>query len=333
MVDSRSSIVLPQVKGKEPLMNACHRPSAIAHRPATVLASCLVLLASTISPASGQELEPRNLTNVPIGMNFVAAGYAYSRGNVLLDPAVPVEDLNANIHAVVAAYVRAFSFFGLSSKVDIIVPFAGADWTGTLSGVDSARAATGFGDPAVRFAVNFVGAPAMRLAEFASYRPKTIVGASVQTRIPIGQYDAARLLNLGAHRWSFRVQTGISHTIDRWIFEGHVAAWLFTRNGNFNGGQTLDQKPLFAAKLHVIRALRNGMWLAVSGGYAAGGRPTLDGVRRDFTLGTFRFAGTVVLPFARVHALKLTLASTKRIEEGPDFDNVALVYQYRWGGR
>ena len=314
-------------------MIPCHRPSPIGHRLGKVLAGCLVLTVYVISPAPAQELEPRNLTNVPIGMNFLVVGYGYSRGNVLLDPAVPIENLNANIHASVAAYVRAFSLLGLSSKVDLVVPFAHADWTGQLSGVDSARSATGFGDPSVRLAVNFVGAPAMRLAEFASYQPKTIVGASIRAQVPVGQYDPERLLNLSAHRWTFKVQTGISHTVSSWIFEGHVAAWLFTRNGNFNGGQTLDQKPLFAAKLHVIRALRNGMWLAVSGGYAAGGRPTLDGVRRDFTLGTFRFAGTVVLPFARVHAVKLTLASTKRIEEGPDFDNVALVYQYRFGGR
>ncbi len=315
------------------LMRKGHRLSAIAHRPATVIASCLVLLASTNSPAPSQELEPRNLTNLPVGTNFAVLAYGYSRGNVLLDPAVPVEDLTANIHAFVGAYVRAISFFGLSSKVDVVVPFAFADWSGVLGGVDSSRSATGFGDPAVRLSVNFVGAPALRLAEFASYRPKTIVGASIRTRIPIGQYDPARLLNLGAHRWTFKIQTGISHTVSSWIFEGHVAAWLFSRNGDFFGGQTLDQRPLFAGKVHIIKALRNGMWLAVSGGYAAGGRPTVDGDLRDFALATFRFSGTLVFPFARTHAVKLVLASSKRIEEGPDYDNVVLAYQYRWGGR
>ena len=297
------------------------------------LATCLILLATIAQPASSQELEPRNLTNVPIGMNFTVLAYGYSRGNVLLDPAVPVEDLNADIHAFAGGYVRAISFFGLSSKVDVIVPFAFADWSGVLGGADTSRSAAGFGDPAVRLSVNFVGAPALRLADFASYQPKTIVGASIRTRIPIGQYDPARLLNLGAHRWTFKMQTGISHTISSWIFEGHVAAWLFTQNGDFFGGQTFAQRPLFSAKVHIIKALRNGMWLAASAGYAAGGRPIVNGDVRDFKLATFRFAGTLVLPFARGHAVKLTAASSRRIEEGPDFDTFVLAYQYRWGGR
>lgn len=302
-------------------------------RLTVALASVTLLSLSPFHLAVAQELEPRNLTNVPIGTNFGVLAYGYARGNVLLDPAVPVEDLNANLHTFVAGYVRAFSFFGLSSKLDLVVPFAFGEWTGSLSGADTARSATGFGDPSMRLAVNFVGAPALRRADFASYRPKTIVGGSVQARIPIGQYDPERLLNLGSNRWTVRVQTGISHTIETWIFEGHVSAWLFTRNSDFFGGQTVDQRPLFAGKVHIIKALPNGVWLAVSGGYAAGGRPTVDGVLRDFSLETFRFAGTVVFPFADGHAVKLTLASAKRIEEGPDFDNLLLAYQHRWGGR
>ena len=259
------------------LMRDGHRLSTIAHRPVTVMASCVVLLATAISPAPAQELEPRSLTSLPVGTNFAVLAYGYSRGNVLLDPAVPVEDLTATIHAFAGVYVRAISFFGLSSKVDVIVPFAFADWSGVLSGVDSSRSATGFGDPAVRLSVNFVGAPALRLPEFASFRPKTIVGASIQTRVPIGQYDPARLLNLGAHRWTFKIQSGISRTAGSWILEGLVAARLFTRNGDFFGGQTLDQRPLFSGKVHIIKALRNGMWFAASAGYASGGRLTLDG--------------------------------------------------------
>ena len=100
-----------------------------------------------------------------------------------------------------------------------------------------------------------------------------------------------------------------------------------------SGSQNGKKKKRAPAHSDIIKALKNGMWLAVSGGYASGGRPTIDGNVGDLHLATFRFAGTLVFPFARTHALKLVLASSKRIEEGPDYDNVVLAYQYRWGGR
>lgn len=42
--------------------------------------------------ASGfsQEIEPRSLTNVPVGTNFAVLGYGFASGNILIDPALPL---------------------------------------------------------------------------------------------------------------------------------------------------------------------------------------------------------------------------------------------------
>jgi hypothetical protein len=80
------------------------------------LASAALTLHLAVSVGRAQELEPRALTNVPVGTNFVALGYAYAQGNILLDPAIPVEDLDSKLHTFIGAYVRALDFFGLSSK-------------------------------------------------------------------------------------------------------------------------------------------------------------------------------------------------------------------------
>ena len=39
-----------------------------------------------------QELAPRTYINSPVGINFLGAGYVFSSGNLLLDPALPIED-------------------------------------------------------------------------------------------------------------------------------------------------------------------------------------------------------------------------------------------------
>jgi hypothetical protein len=283
------------------------------------------------SPLLAQELEPRLLTNVPVGSNFALAGYGFASGNLLLDPAVPIEGLNSNLHTFVGAYIRSIDVFGLAGKVDAVLPFALGDWTGEFGGQDSSRSIDGFGDPRVRMSVNFVGSPALGKDSWADWEQRTIVGASLQLVMPLGQYDPSRLINLGSNRWTFRPQVGLSHAMGLWILEGAVAAWLFTDNQDFFGGLELEQRPLFTFKSHLIRSLSGGWWLSLGAGYGTGGRTLVEGIERDTHISTFRFSGTLAAPLGRGHTLKLVLTSGVRQERGPDFDAVAITYQYLWG--
>jgi len=299
--------------------------------PAALVALVVLLLWTRVTFA--QELEPRSLTNVPIGVNFAVLSYAYSAGDILLDPAVPIEDLDAKLHVIVGGYVRSIDFFGRSGKVDIIVPFASGDWNGVVSGRDSSTVRNGFGDPRVRLSVNFVGAPALRATEYGGYRQHTIIGASLQVIAPLGQYDPSKLINLGSNRWTFRPQLGTSHAVGNWILETYASAWLFAKNSDFYGGNELKQAPLAAFKIHAIYTMpKRRSWLALDAGYAIGGRTEINDVKRDTRISTFRFGATVAVPLAARHTVKITGVTGVRHERGPDFDAIALTYNYRWGG-
>ncbi len=41
--------------------------------------------------SSSQDLEPRSLSSIPIGVNFAIASYGCSSGNILLDNSLPIE--------------------------------------------------------------------------------------------------------------------------------------------------------------------------------------------------------------------------------------------------
>lgn len=292
----------------------------------------LLLASLYASTTSAQELEPRALTNVPIGLNFAGVGYAYTVGNMLLDPAVPVEDLNAKLHILAGVYVRAIDFFGMSGKIDAIVPFANGDWTGILAGRDTMRTASGMGDPRFRLSVNLIGAPALRLSEFRTYKQRVIVGTSLQVIVPVGQYDATKLLNLGSNRWTFRWQFGAGFAAGKWTIETMGGLWVFLKNTDFWGGRELEQRPLATAKVHLIRSFRRGFWLAANLGYGYGGRGIVNGVESDARISTFRLGLTLAVPISNAHTIRLVATSGARIEEGPDFDAIALFYMYRWGG-
>jgi hypothetical protein len=280
-----------------------------------------------------QELEPRSLTNVPVGMSFALAGYAYSTGNILLDPAIPIENLDAKLHTLVGGYVRAIDLFGRSGKVNFVVPYAAGDWEGVVSGRDSSTVRDGFGDPAVQLSVNFIGAPALRATDYGTYSQHTIVGASLLVVAPLGQYDPSKLINLGSNRWAFRPQLGTSHVTGDWILETYASVWLFTKNSDFFSGNQLEQAPLLALKVHAIYTWpKRKSWLALDVGYAFGGRTEVNDVKKDTRMSTFRFGVTLAVPLGPRHTVKLTGFTGVRHERGPDFDALALTYNYTWGG-
>jgi len=106
-----------------------------------------VALASLItavlaSTAHAQELEPRAYVNLPVGINFLVAGYAYSQGGMSFDPWLPVEDGNWKIHPAVIAYAGSLNLWGQSGKVDVTLPYWSLSGTALVSGVPREREVT-----------------------------------------------------------------------------------------------------------------------------------------------------------------------------------------------
>ena len=259
----------------------------------------------------------------------MVAGYGYSTVNVLFDPSVPIEGARAKVHRAVFAYLRTIDFFGLSGKVDLVVPFViDSYWEGLLNGQPASTVRTGFPDPMVRLSVNFIGAPALPLSEFQAYQEKTIVGASLQIRLPMGEYSGQKIINLGANRLTFKPQIGASQNVGRWVFEEYFSVWLFTPNPDLLGAR-MTQKPIYAFKAHVAYLFGKGAWLAADAGFGLGGRTTVDGLPKERQK-NIRLGATLALPLGLKHAVKLNFSSGVETRVGSDFETVALAYQYRW---
>jgi len=160
--------------------------------------------------AEAQDAEPRLYTNTPVDLNFLIAGYVYSQGKLAFDPSLSIADAQFHTHTGAAAYVRSFDLWGQSAKFDLIVPYSAFSAHGLVAGQPREREMSGLGDPRFRVSVNLLGAPALSVREFASYKQDLIIGVSLQVSTPLGQYDDTKLLNLGNNRWSFRSELGIS---------------------------------------------------------------------------------------------------------------------------
>ncbi len=283
--------------------------------------------------AFAQELEPRAITNVPVGTNFVAANYSYAQGNILFDPALPLEDVQAKTHALIGGFVSSFNFFGMSAKLNVILPYAYGDWEGIYQAVDTTTQRNGMADLRFGFAFNFIGSPALKLSEFSTYEQNTIAGFSLQMIAPTGQYFSDKLINLGSNRWAFRPQFGFSKKINTWYVEGALASWFYTRNRSFWDGNTLQQKPIGVTKLHLIKTLDKGVWLAFCLGYAYGGRSFVNDQKSKATISTMRIGAVTSIPLKKSNSIKLMAFKAIRFEQGADFFSLNIAYQYNWNYR
>jgi hypothetical protein len=279
-----------------------------------------------------QELEPRAYSISPVGTNFAVVGFARSSGDVDFDPSLPIEDASAVLYRAFLSYGRALNFFGRSANVAITLPYLWGDLAGKVNGSPEQVHRSGLANPAMRFAVNLYGAPALDFEQFARYSQKTNIGASVVVVPPLGQYDPARFVNIGTNRWAAKPEIGISRRVGRWYFDVYLGVWLFSSNDNYQG-RVRKQDPIGSAQIHVSYNLKPRLWVAFETNYYTGGRTVIDGIARADLQRNSRFGSTISIPLTKRQSVKFSGSSGALTNIGADFLSIGVAYQYLWGGR
>jgi hypothetical protein len=285
--------------------------------------------------AQAQEIEPRRWSHLPMGANFLGGAYAYTNGNIYLEPDLRIDDASFEMHTMAIKYIRSFELFGKSARIDLTQPYQLGQWSGLLNGVPASIDRAGWADSFVRFAINLYGAPPLSGQEFADYRAKTksdtVVGVGLVTQLPTGQYFTDKLINLGSNRFTFRPQFGVVHNWDKWSAELTTTASFFTENDEFFKGNVLEQDPLYTADANLIYTFRPGFWLAGSVGYGYGGITSLNGVESDNRVGNLGFGVSVGLPISRSLGVKFGYIGTRtQVKTGMDSDTLTCAFSLMW---
>lgn len=267
----------------------------------------------------------------PVDLNIVGLPYTYQTGSVITDPSLPVQNVDAKFNAATAFYERTFAFFGRSASAAIALPYVWGKGTGEV--FEQARSITrsGQGDMVLRLVSNILGGPALSREEFARAPAETTLGASLVIAMPTGQYDGAKLVNIGTNRWSFKPEIGFSHPAGPWTFDLYAGAWFFTANDNFFGGHQRTQEPLVALQGHVIYTFSHGgPWLALDATWYSGGQTTVDGVLHSDRQSNTRIGATLAVPIGHRQTIKAAWAKGASVRFGQDFTTIGVTYQYLW---
>lgn len=288
--------------------------------------------------AAAQDLAPRAYLPTPVGSNAVILTYGLATGDVLLDPTVPITDASGTVHSPVASYYRAFGLAGRSANITGSMPFAIADFRGKVVGQDRAAHRAGIGDVVLRLAVNLKGGPARTAPEFMKGKqPSSLLGASLKVVMPTGQYDPARLINIGTNRWAFKPELAVVQRLGKVIVEGYAGVWFFTANDEFfapdpaRPAAVRTQDPIGAWEVHVSYDVKPRLWISADVNYWRGGRTSVNGVPAVETLqANSRLGLTGSVPLTRRQALKVSYSEGVVVRLGGDFRVFSAGWQYSW---
>ena len=302
-------------------------------RRIALMSGILATLGSLVpTTACAQQMDPRSYANIPIDMNFLLAGYAYSWGDVVFDPSVPVTNADAKVNAVYFGYIRSLDFWGQSGTLGLVVPYASADGQGTVEGQTTSVVRSGFGDATLRLSMNLYGAPALSLREFRDYRQDFIVGASLLVTAPTGRYYQDKVINIGTNRWSFKPEVGVSKALGNWILEGALGVTFYTDNDEFYPGNSVRQQdPLYGTQAHVIYNFSPALWGSLDMTYYVGGTTSVNGVPKADLEQNVRWGATLSQALNRNNSIKLYFGTGAIVRAGTKFDTAGIVWQYRWG--
>ena len=272
--------------------------------------------------------------------NAVILGYAFNDGSIFFGSVLPITNASGRYSVPNISYYHAFSFFGRSANFTATLPYVVGTFQGELSGSQQQIYRSGLADSLYRVSVNLIGGPAMQPREFAKWKQKTLLGASIQIVAPTGQYYPSHLINPGNNRWVFKPELGFSHRWGNWIVDAYAGAWLFTENTNYLTGSqfskrqnTLAQSPIGSVEMHLSYDVKPRLWASIDGNYWYGGGTTVDNVIKVGTLQSdSRIGGTISVPFTKHQSVKFSYSDGTLARIGGSFQTVSIAWQYSWVG-
>jgi Putative MetA-pathway of phenol degradation len=281
---------------------------------------------------NAQDLEPRAYVRVPINMNLITAGYSYSKGGVVTDPTLPLQNLEGKISMFSAGFVHSFNLFGLTAQALAAIPYFWINASALYNGQPQTASRSGIGDMRFRISILFLGAPGAKLREFVKQKPKTVLAGSLTILAPTGVYNSNHLINVGSGRWALKPELAFSQPLgNRWLFDLYAGVWFYTNNDAYFPGNALrSQSPVGAFQAHGSYTVKPNLWAAFDVTYYAGGNATINGRLQNARLSNVRYGATIVLPTIKKSSLKLAFSTGAYVLAGTNFTTFSIGWSYLW---
>lgn len=301
--------------------------------------TCKTLLWSLIAlmcrPMSGQDLAPRAYVISPVRSNAVIFTYSFFDGGVNFNGAVPITNATGTFSIPIFSVYHSFSFFRRSANFTASLPYGVGTFQGELVGTHRQIYRSGLVDFTARFSVNLLGGPAMKPQQFAKWKQKVLLGASLRVIAPTGQYDPTKIVNWSINRWAFKPEFGYSERWGKWVLDAYGGVWFYTTNQAFGPvNKPQNESPIGSLEGHFSHDFkRPGTWVSLDGNFWWGGLTRLSGIQNLKTeQAGSRVGGTGAWRFSKHQSVKLSYSAGTYSRFGGNYQNVSVAWQYSWLG-
>ena len=284
-----------------------------------------------------QDLAPRAYVITPLHANAVTLTWSFYDGGLNFNGAIPVKDATGTYNVPVLSYYHSLNFFGRSANITASLPYAVGTFQGELFNQQRSVYRSGLLDLNIRFSVNLKGGPALQPQQYAKWRQKLLLGASLRVVAPTGQYDPTKLINWGINRWAFKPEFGYSQRWGHWVLDGYAGVWFYTTNPAYYdipvpAPQT--ESPIGSFEGHLSWDHKQGrLWASLDGNFWWGGITALNGTRNlDSKQTSSRIGATASIPFTKHQSVKVSYSDGAYIRFGGNYNNVSVAWQYSWIG-
>jgi hypothetical protein len=298
---------------------------------------CFILLTLAVlhcpDRAFAQFSDPRAYENTATGTNQIELGYAYAHGDTSIDTSVIVTGAQLDLHQGMIGYTRYFGWLHRLMWVEAGVP--AARLAGSITGTNVRRSTAGAGDSSYGLGMLLRGGAALSPTQFADYTPRTTLGVSFTATAPTGSYDADRILNLGADRWSLKPEIALSHPFgpaQKWVFDAYANVYFYTDNTSYQGREILRQEPLPGLEGHISYSFNDRVWSSVDSRYSFRAATIVNGVNQDNPQQNFILGTETNIALTSHNSLVVAVGKALTHRNGPAVTGVSLRYDYTWGG-
>jgi hypothetical protein len=297
-----------------------------------------ILAITSVAFGWTQDLSPRAYLITAVNSNAVTLTWSFYDGGINLGGTIPITGATGTYTVPVVTVYHSLDFFGRSANINLALPYAVGTFSGDVLGTHKSIYRSGLGDFTMRFSVNLKGGPAMSAKQFAKWKQKMILGASLKVLAPTGQYQPTKLINWGTNRWAFKPEFGYSQRWGNWILDGYARVWFYTPNDAFFNKPLptpQTEEPIGSFEGHLSYDFKKQrMWASLDGNFWFGGVTALNGIRNPSTRQTAsRIGGTFALPITKHQSLKFSYSDGTYVRFGGNYNNVAVAWQYSWLGR
>ncbi len=206
----------------------------------------------------------------------------------------PNSDVEANI--VIVNYLRHLTLFNRPSSISFGIAGGSVDLKSNAKvppqfvppaitpGVTFNQSASGYADPILQLDVNLFGTPPLKANfELLDYEPTWTIDTAITLGLPIGQYDADKLVNLGQNRWFGRIALPIKYHFGVFTpgymssLEITPSVWFFAENDDFMG-QKLENELMWQLEAHLTHDFTPNFWGSLDLLYRGGFQSEMNGV-------------------------------------------------------